>query len=232
MLRAAEQGDAKACNNLGWLLTEGEGIEHDPAKAAYWLGKAAGAGLPVAMAQLGDIYREGLTGAPDTLRALTLYEDAIHSGLADAQLKLLSMMYPRFRRLPTDSLAPEARRYLRLGAPGVAVALMKIGSERDDPTSMALLANAYSRGEGVGYSHAESLRYFFRAAMGGNASAQFVLGELLELFPDALKDLPRELRERVTPEMATAGYWLGKAAEGGIRDAESATGALIFGELP
>ena len=56
--KAAMQGDAKGAANLGWLLAAGEGVERDPEKAVYWLGKAADAGLPVAMMQLAAIYAE------------------------------------------------------------------------------------------------------------------------------------------------------------------------------
>lgn len=225
--KAAMQGDAKAANNLGWMLVEGEGVVHDYKKAAYWFEKGADAGLPVAQAQLADLYREGKGVECDTLRAIKLYEDAIGAGLADAQNKLLNMMMPRWLDLADSAALARARRYLEMGAPGIAVNLLKVKSLSQNPEALALLGFAYSRGEGVEYNHALSTEYFFRAAAAGNAPAQFVIGELLEVFPDALSEMDTDME--ITDVMLVPAYWYAKAAEGGITDAASAIRSMRKG---
>lgn len=225
--KAAGQGDPKAFNNLGWLLLEGEGVEHDAKKAAYWFGRAAEAGLPVAMAQLGDLYRQGKGVECDTIRARNLYDSAIAGGLADAQYKLLSMMYPRYREMSPEERVDLGRYYLSMNAPMVAVTLFELSAAQDNAAALALMGNAYSRGEGVPYSHLRSLEYYLRAARMGNAPAQFVVGELLELFPDSLKDLDPSFTAGMTPEQFTGSYWREAAASQGVDSAEAATARLL-----
>ncbi len=48
MLAAAWEGDAKAANNIGWLLQHGEFVEKDIKGAFRWYERAADQGLPVA----------------------------------------------------------------------------------------------------------------------------------------------------------------------------------------
>lgn len=48
MLSAAWEGDAKAANNVGWLMEHGEFVDHDLKGAFRWYERAADQGLPVA----------------------------------------------------------------------------------------------------------------------------------------------------------------------------------------
>lgn len=48
MLEAAWEGDAKAANNVGWLLEQGEFAEKDLSGALRWYERAADQGLPAA----------------------------------------------------------------------------------------------------------------------------------------------------------------------------------------
>ena len=185
--KAALGGDPKAANNLGWLLLEGSGVEHDPAKAAFWLRRAAEAGLPTAAAMLADLYREGKGVAPDTITAENLYMQAIESGLRDAELKLYSMMRRRWEETPSDELFPTALRlYTRL-APQTGVTLMsRIESDphsRFRSRAAAILGDAYSRAQGVGYDHDRAQSLFTEAALLGDPSAAFIVGETLDIFP-------------------------------------------------
>ncbi len=122
--------------------------------------------------------------------------------------------------------------------------------------ALALLGDAYTRGQGVSYDHDRSIYYFLQAAHLGNPSAQFIIGELLEVFPDALLDLPAppEFNPASHPETDpqsppssnqnidpasppssnpetdpphTADWWLEQAAQGGIHDAAEANRRLF-----
>lgn len=48
MLEAAWEGDAKAANNIGWLLQQGEFVDKDTGAALRWYERAAEQGLPAA----------------------------------------------------------------------------------------------------------------------------------------------------------------------------------------
>ncbi len=55
----AEQGDARAQNNLGSMYLKGLGVPQDNAEAAKWFRKAAEQGLAEAQNSLGSSYAEG-----------------------------------------------------------------------------------------------------------------------------------------------------------------------------
>ena len=56
---AADQGDAGAQNNLGWMYANGEGVPEDDAEAAGWYRLAAGQGHAGAQDILGLMYADG-----------------------------------------------------------------------------------------------------------------------------------------------------------------------------
>lgn len=55
MLSAAWEGDAKAANNIGWLLHHGEYVEQNLAEAFRWYERAADQGLPAAALNYMDL---------------------------------------------------------------------------------------------------------------------------------------------------------------------------------
>jgi TPR repeat protein len=64
---------------------EGEGVEVDYAKALEWNGKARAAGSLVAIANLGDYYKDGHGVSRDLKRAREFYQEAIDKGFAEAK---------------------------------------------------------------------------------------------------------------------------------------------------
>jgi TPR repeat protein len=66
-----------------------------------------------------------------------------------------------------------------------------------------------------------------RSARLGNPASQFVVGELLEMFPDAFNELPEEDTSQLSDEEYSAIYWYELAAEKGITDARKATEYLL-----
>lgn len=222
LAKAAGQGDAKAANNLGYLLGWSDRVTRDYPQAVKWLRIAADAGLPTGESQLADLMRRGLGTAPDTLGAARLYEKAMGAGLHDAELKLTSMMGYRWEKLPADSALRLGRQYLKTGAPYAASVLLRSAASQGDPNAMALMGHLYSRGEGVEYDHHRSVVYYYEAARRGVAPAQFVIGELLDIFPDALDGIAPDY-----PDTPDARYWYDEAARGGVTDAETATRRLL-----
>lgn len=220
--KAAMQGDAKGANNLGWLLTEGRGIEHDYTQAAQWFAKAADAGLPAAMSQLGDLYRTGKGVPTDTLRAERLYRSAIEKGLGDAENKLLAMMHTKFSTLSADEAVKLGLDYYTHNATTTGVVLFEMAAEKEHPKALALLGDAYTHGRGVRYDHDKALEYFYKGAKLGDSSAQYIIGELLEIFPDALKGMRGH-----EPDDDIAAIWYEKASEGGVDNARKAQESLL-----
>lgn len=226
--KAAAQGNATAANNLGFLLLEGDGMTPRPEQAVYWLRRANENGVPEAAAMLGDLYREGRGVEQDSLKAVALYNEAILAGLRDAQLKLLNMQGPEWEKLPAAEKTAYGRFYYTHGAPSLGVWFFERAAAEDDPEAMALMGDALTRALGAAYDHDRALDYYYRAARAGNAPAQFVLGELLEFFPDSLDVLP--YADEIPDDHRSGSYWLQLARQAGISDAESATRALLDNE--
>lgn len=228
--RAAEAGDPKALSNIGYLLLNGEGIEKDESKAAFWLEKASDKGNSTARSMLGDLYRDGRGVERDSVKADSLYRAAFENGLTDAGYKLYDLVVSSQDSLPARDRLREGLYYFNLTAPSVGLNYfreladsLQIGEYGLTPElrarAKALLGDAYSRGRGIAYDYDLSTRYYLDAAREGDPSAAFVIGEMLEIFPDALEGLltPVEL-----PDSESPAYWFERASAAGINDASAA----------
>lgn len=220
--KAATAGDVKAASNLGWLLTRGDIVEKNIEAGVKWLEKAAGDGLPVAQSLLGDLYLQGEGVPADSLIAADLYKTAFEHGLYDAGYKLYALMAPEYEYLTPEEKVKTGKYYYLRGAPSEGVKLFYMAADEGNPEAMALLGDAYSRALGVPYDHALSLKYFVQAASAGNPSAQFVLAELLDIFPDSLKGNEEWANISDNPF-----FWYEEAAKAGVTDAATATSLLL-----
>lgn len=239
--RSADAGDPRAVSNLAYLLLNDSTIGLTPAERVHndsiayvYLQKGATAQIPTAFSMLGDMYRDGRWVKRDTLKAAANYEAALERGLGDAEARLIALMGHRWQRLPQDSAFNLGLRYYTGYAPAAGVLLLERAAEITDTIgigarAMALLGDAYSRGVGVKYSHDKSLAYFARAALAGNPSAMYILAETLEVFPDALQDLPADFPDRdVAISRLSDLTWLRRQAEHrGIRTSTDAHRALF-----
>ena len=214
--KAAMQGDIKACNNLGWLLANGEEVVRDYPKAAYWFGKAADAGMPMAQSQLADLYREGKGVEADSLVARNLYIKAIAGGLADAERKLLAMDYNRYLTLSADSAVSEGIDFYKRRAYSISATLFEIAVGKGSAAAKFWLAESYTHGRGVKYDFEKALYWYYQAACDGIPSAQYIVAETLEMFPDAIP------QDTYGPQ-----YWLDKAHQAGVFSAEDAYSKII-----
>ena len=82
--KAAEQGTAKAQNNLGVMYDKGQGVPQDYIEAVKWYRKAAEQGYAVAQFNLGYMYNKGRGVPPDDIEAHKWYNLAAAQGNADA----------------------------------------------------------------------------------------------------------------------------------------------------
>lgn len=222
LTQAAGAGSVKAASNLGWLYIDGSIVERDYAEGARWLGRAADEGLPVAQSLLGDLYRDGLGMPADSVAADSLYRRAFEGGLADAGYKLAALREPSYEGLSAPELTAEGKYFYLRGAPSEGVKLFYRAADMDSAEAYTLLGDAYSRAIGVPYDHDLSLQYFVKGAEGGNPSAQFVVAEMLEIFPDALSR-----REEWKALPTNPLYWYEKAASAGVSNADEAYSRLL-----
>ena len=84
----AEQGNAAAQNNLGWMYYNGNGVTQDNAEALKWYRKAAEQGDADAQNNLGGMYKRGDGVTQDYAEAVKWYRKAAEQGDAWAQNNL------------------------------------------------------------------------------------------------------------------------------------------------
>jgi TPR repeat protein len=97
----AEQGDAGAQYNLGYMYTRGGDLPEDYAEAVRWYRLAAEQGFAPAQNDLGVMYDNG-NGVPENdVEAVRWYRLAAEQGVMGAQYNL-GYMYARGGGLPED----------------------------------------------------------------------------------------------------------------------------------
>ena len=90
--QAAENGDASAQYNLGWMYAVGEGVPEDDAKTFEWYTKAAEQGDALGQLGVGRAYAEGEGVPEDKAKAVEWLTKSAEQGRADAQY-ILGGMY-------------------------------------------------------------------------------------------------------------------------------------------
>jgi uncharacterized protein len=85
---AAEQGDASAQSNLGWMYQQGLGVAQDNAAAVRWYRAAAEQDDAGAQFNLGLIYENGVGVAQDYAEAVRWHRAAAEQGHVRAQNNL------------------------------------------------------------------------------------------------------------------------------------------------
>lgn len=221
--RAASGGVATASSMLGDLYRDGRGVASDSLQAEAHYMAAIDAGLTDAAYKLVEMRGKEWESLPDSVR----YAKAIYLYTHRAP----QLAVPIFRSIA--GIEPESQiaetTFGEVDSDGEvkdAVVVKDAGhaGEISDGTrwvakSLAMLGDAYTRSMGVAYSYDKSLEYYLAAAIEGDPSAAFVISELLEIFPDALSEY---LPEDAPLGAETSGYWLQKAADGGVATAEAA----------
>lgn len=89
--KSAEQGNAYAQNNLGYMYYHGKGIEQDYEKTFYWFKKSAEQGHAYGQNNLGIMYENGKEVEQDYEKAIELYEKSAEQGLDTAKENLESL---------------------------------------------------------------------------------------------------------------------------------------------
>lgn len=153
---AASEGDAAAQFIVASRYLDGEGVQADPARAAFWYEQAAESGLAPAQYRLATLFERGKGVAKDPAAALSWYERAARQG------NVKSMHNAAVISLgSTAGPADNAK----------AFELFSAAAERGLTDSQFNLAILHERGLGTKADAAEAVFWYRLAAEGGDAQA-------------------------------------------------------------
>jgi TPR repeat protein len=200
--RAADGGLPRAQANLGFLYLDGVGVPRDAAEAFRWFQLSADNGLTAGMVEVGRRYRFGQGVAQDFQKAAIWFKKAAEKGdsLGEFNLGLL---------------------YQSQGQQQEAVSSLHRAAEHGQFDAMVSLYFAYLRGEGLDADRSEALKWLTKAAEGGNAYAECLLGYEYEnprwehtptgdrLVPPNMTEAVRWYRRSSEHEWAGGQYHLG-----------------------
>ena len=159
----ANEGDAKAQANLGYMYYVGEGVQQNYEEAVNWYRKAAVQGDPDAQYNLAVAYAFGEGITQDFTEAATWYRRAAEQGHILAQYSLgISYAYG-------EGVRQDARESVRW---------FTAAAEQGYDRAQVQLGSKYHTGDGVPQDYNEAARWYRMAADRGNAAAQFNLGSM------------------------------------------------------
>jgi hypothetical protein len=118
--KAADQGDAAAQFDLGWLYARGQGVETNHSEALRWYRKSAEQGNASAQHWLGHCYLSGTGTAKDEAEAFRWFRKAAEGGIIPAQNDV-AHMYEDGRGVGKD-LAEALRWYRKAADAGLPAA--------------------------------------------------------------------------------------------------------------
>jgi len=162
--------------------------------------RSAELGNAFAQYNIAMMYSNGESVYVDYQQAVYWFNKSSDQGFPPAQYRLGEMYYFEKGGLPRDL--------------DRATALFRKAADQDDPDAQMNLAMLYGTGESLAADSRQALFWLERARQGGHASA-FEYKKMIAASPDGLFTADQQRR-----------YWLEKAAELGIREAQIALGLL------
>ena len=189
----ADAGSRDAMMALGALLFNNSAAGE--AESLNWYRKAAEAGDPQGMANVGSMYFNGRGVEKDEREAARWFRKAMEGGDMPATA-VLAFQYGNGRGVPKDER--EAARLYRKGA------------EEGEPQAMLNLGIIYQAGLGVPKDFAEAAYWFRKSAEAGNSAAMANLGTLYHNGTGVEKDAQQ------------AAAWMFQSLQNGSADAVEA----------
>lgn len=168
LIMAANQGDADAQCELGFIYEEGDGVQQDHAEAARWFRLAADQDDAMAQISLGDLYAHGDGVQQSDAEALQWYRRAVDQSEPLACYRLGLMYYNGW------GVKQDYAKALRL--------FVKSTQERDGTVienADILIGDIYFHGLGTAQSLQEAKYWYFRAAERGLSGAQEKLSRII-----------------------------------------------------
>lgn len=174
------QGNAHTMYVVGCLCREGHTLPADPARAAALFERAIERGHPLAMVELALMLDAGtVDGRRLPLRAVGLMERAAAVGMRPAQ-EWLSV------HVTLGTTPPEA-----FTGAALRIAGLERCAHQDDVQAMALLGDAFAKGEGVARDDVQAVAWYARAVDGGSRLAMCNLAHHYEKGLGVPQDLQR-----------------------------------------
>lgn len=155
-LPLAEQGDAQAQYNVGFMYDNGMGTAQNLPEAVKWYGKSASQGFAAAETNLGVLHATARGVPQDYAKALEWYQKAADRGFSRAQNNLGGMYENAWGVAQDDALA--ARWYR-------AAADQALGNAQSN------LARFYEQGRGVPQDVVQAYMWYSLASKNGDTAA-------------------------------------------------------------
>jgi TPR repeat protein len=234
---AADQGNAEAQADIGWLYQNGLGFPQDYVQAMSWYRKAADQGHAEAQNHIGWLYQNGLGVPQDYVQAMSWYRKAADQGNAVAQAYIgglyqnglgVTRDYVQamsWYRKAADQGNAVAQAYIGVlyqngwGVPqdyGQAMSWYRKAADQGFAGAQNNIGWLYQNGWGVPQDYAIAMSWYRKAADQGFAMAQAHIGELYENGQDVAQDY------------ALAMSWYRKAADQGNATAQNRIGWLYY----
>jgi len=244
--KAAELGDAYAQHALGAMYQSGEGVTQDTAAAVKWWIEAAEGGHGDAQLKAGTAYLQARGVDEDFARAYFWLSFPSEGDVLPGEAQAM-------RDLAASQLKPEKREEIKKQVENWVARdyrETKEKAEKGDAASQTAIAQLYQRGSGAIKNVRIAEEWLRKAAAGGDAEGQFLLGEMLAAhgrweFKEALEwFLKAEKQGHVAAAVrigdfyaegsgveradAAAAAWYRKAADKGNAQAQSKLGAMYL----
>ena len=160
LIKLAEQGNADAQNELGYLYFNGEGVPQNDYEAFKWFQKAARQGFSESYFYLGLLYSDGKVVPQDYTEALKWYKLAAENGEVAAETNI-GLMYSKGRGVK-QNYAEAVKWYRKAAEKGYAIAQNNLGE-------------MYANGRGVKQDINEAIKWFKLAAEQGFKQAKIAI---------------------------------------------------------
>lgn len=159
---SANGGNTRAMNFLGFLYWQGKGTHMNQDSALFYIRKAADLGDAKALGNYGHLLLRGSVILPsDTIEAIRYLGKAVEKGNIAAMRELNDFLHVYH---DYDTINPGA---------------------------IKKIADAYSHGYPLAYDYRKSVELYYRASLAGDTVSQRIIDELVQMFPDILKQTTR-----------------------------------------
>lgn len=203
--RYANQGDANAQFNLGFMYYTGDGVKQDYKEAIKWFTKSANQGNVNAQINLGAMYEEGIGVKKNYQEAIKWITRAANQGDTEAQTLLGARYYNGFG--VKQDYKEAVKWYIKAANQG-------------DIQAQILLGSMYYRGSEIKQDYKEAIKWYTTAANQGDIMAQSILGGIYDI------------GEAVKQDYQEAIKWYTMAANQGHVDSQTILGIIyVAGEV-
>lgn len=223
LARSADKGDRDAQFQLGWMYSEGIGVEQNYSTAVYWYRKAAENNHAKAQCNLGSCYANG-TGVAQSISEGFKWTLKAYKNGDDLAKSNMVLYFNEFKSLAENGNknAVYYTAYCYYEGYGTsknyynALKWFKIGAERGDDYCQNFLAIMYDEGKGTNVDKISAIYWFKKSAEQGNRGAQMNLAQRYKLGIDVEQDY------------LSAYHWYYLAAEHEDMEAECELGKMLL----